>query len=221
MTDLHTRLTEQLARHGLLIRGGLHASEDRPLPEAQNGKTGQTLLLIGHDSQSLWPAFAEHADEEDHPLDRWTRRVMEPIADEIHARAYYPSDKPYQPFLSWSLAAEPVWSSPLGMLIHAEYGLFHAYRAALVFAETIALPERVEAEKPCMSCQDQPCLSACPVGAFSDDGYDVEKCAGYLRTSEGRACLEHGCKARRACPVGEPYRPAQAAFHMRAFLRSR
>jgi len=35
--------------------------------------------------------------------------------------------------------------------------------------------------------------------------------------------MEGGCLARRACPVGaeHAHQPAQAAFHMRAFLAAR
>jgi hypothetical protein len=34
------------------------------------------------------------------------------------------------------------------------------------------------------------------------------------------ACMAIGCLARHACPIGHDYRytPAQANFHMRAFL---
>jgi len=76
---------------------------------------------------------------------------------------------------------------------------------------------------PCDSCASRPCLSACPVGAFGADGYDVGACAAHLRRPAGLACMDGGCLARRACPVGgeHAHGPAQAAFHMRAFLRAR
>jgi hypothetical protein len=48
----------------------------------------------------------------------------------------------------------------------------------------------------------------------------VAACVGHLETPAGAECMAEGCRARRACPVGTDYRyePAQAAFHMRAFL---
>jgi ferredoxin len=109
------------------------------------------------------------------------------------------------------------------MLIHRDWGLWHSYRGALAFAERVALPERVESPSPCDSCAAKPCLTACPVGAFTLERYDVEACAGHLRSAAGKDCLELGCRAREACPVGAAYRfeRDQAGFHMRAFLASR
>jgi len=44
-------------------------------------------------------------------------------------------------------------------------------------------------------------------------------CKTYLATDAGKSCMTNGCAARRACPVGAKRRlPAQAAFHMEAFL---
>jgi hypothetical protein len=60
------------------------------------------------------------------------------------------------------------------------------------------------------------------VGAFGGDGYDTKACLGHLRTAAGGACLKAACLARAACPVGRDgaHAPAQAQFHMRAFLRA-
>ena len=68
--------------------------------------------------------------------------------------------------------------------------------------------------------KSRPCLSACPVGAFTDAGYDVEACARHLHAPAGCECRDRGCLARRACPVGteHAYGPAQSAFHMAAFM---
>ena len=92
----------------------------------------------------------------------------------------------------------------------------------LLLPEAISL-EREEGESPCLSCAEKPCLTACPVGAFTGEGYDVGACAAYLSTDDGKACLEDGCRARGACPLGERYIYQQdhLAFHMAAFKRSR
>jgi len=46
----------------------------------------------------------------------------------------------------------------------------------------------------------------------------VSACRTHL-SSSGNACMEAGCLARRACPVGSRfhYGPLQTRFHMRAF----
>ncbi|NBT56458.1 MAG: hypothetical protein EBT05_16820, partial [Betaproteobacteria bacterium] len=62
-------------------------------------------------------------------------------------------------------------------------------------------------------------LQACPVAAFDGDSYHVESCLSWLHQAGSEPCMQQGCLARRACPVGAAYRyPAEvAAFHMTAF----
>ncbi|HEY3719711.1 MAG TPA: hypothetical protein VGL41_06165 [Roseiarcus sp.] len=106
------------------------------------------------------------------------------------------------------------------MLMHRDYGLWHSYRGALALQEELAPPVARSGKGPCESCAQRPCLSACPVSAFTAEGYDVARCREHLRGPGGRECLEGGCLARRACPVGQTYAhgPRQTRFHMRAFL---
>ena len=77
--------------------------------------------------------------------------------------------------------------------------------------------------QPCLTCADQPCLTTCPVGAFTPGGYDVDACAGHVRSGVAPLCLDDGCAARRACPVGvaDRYGPDQMRFHMLAFVGAR
>ena len=96
----------------------------------------------------MWDAFAPHIDGEPDPLNRWTRRVIEPIAESFGARAAYPFGEPGWPFQRWALRAETLYASPLGILIHPEYGLWHAWRAALLFDERLPLPPRSDRRAP-------------------------------------------------------------------------
>ena len=91
-----------------------------------------------------------------------------------------------------------------------------------MFAERIELPDRREAPSPCATCSGQPCLSACPVDAFGVDGFKLEACVAHVTSVAGTDCCQHGCRARRACPVGVEFRyvPDQIRFHMEAFIRS-
>ena len=146
------------------------------------------------------------------------------LAQELGALPLFPFvARPMRRFQRWALRAEPVSPSPLGLLIHPDYGLWHSYRGALGFVEAIAIAPREGRASPCESCESRPCLSACPVRAFSESGYDVDVCAKHLRTPEGGGCMTGGCLARRACPVGQEFRHdlEPAAFHMAAFLRNR
>jgi ferredoxin-like protein FixX len=205
---LLTELSQALAEHGLTLRGGFH-----PASDAEELQGVATLLLVGNAGAAMWSVFAPHIDGAPNPLDRWTKRAIDPIAAKFGATALYPFDKPHPPFQQWALCAEDVYASPLGILIHPVYGLWHAYRAALLFTERIELPLRSAVENPCSTCMEKPCLSACPVGAFTGSAYDVAACAD---------CLDLGCHARNACPVGPEWRypDAQVRFHMAAFARS-
>ncbi|MEJ8573064.1 hypothetical protein [Microbaculum marinum] len=215
-------IAKAFARCGLVLRGGFHPADDEDIPDAGQGRSTRTILLVGNAGPDLWDHFGPHSDAGSDPLDRWTREVAEPIAAEFDARAVFPFDKPPLPFQRWAMRAEPVHSSPLGILIHPDHGLWHAYRAALMFAEAIDLPPADDRPSPCEACADRPCLTGCPVGAFSAAGYDVAACASYLKSPAGQVCLETGCQARNACPVASDrgYGPAQIRFHMAAFRRA-
>ena len=186
-----------------------------------------TIVLLGLAGRRGWAAFSASPAEQDggaDPLDRWSRRVVDALAIEFGARALYPFDgPPHRPFQRWARRAEPMHVSPLGLLIHPVDGLWRGYRGALGFAEHVAVPAVRAAASPCETCLARRCLSACPVGAFTGAGYDVAACAKHLRRPASRACMEGGCLARRACPVGaeRAHEPSEAAFHMRAFLASR
>ena len=209
-----------LAPHGLIARGGF-----RPDPEDGLPADAVAAVMVGNAGPAMWHPFSGARSDEPDAMNRWTRRVLGPIAAGLSANALYPFDgPPWYPFQRCAQRAEPVFPSPIGMLIHPDFGLWHAYRGVLVFDEAVeGLPEAASTPNPCESCAEQPCLTTCPVGAFSGESYDVPACAEHLRTDQGADCLLLGCRARRACPVGRDttYLPEQAAFHMDAFLASR
>jgi hypothetical protein len=146
--------------------------------------------------------------------------VLAEVAAPLGARVLLPSDGPPRPpFLRWAQRAEPVSASPLGILIHPDHGLWHAYRGALALGERLALAPFVARPRPCDTCAERPCLRACPVGAFDGARYDVAACVAHLDSGRGDACFERACLARAACPVGRTlrYEPDAARFHLRAF----
>ena len=206
---------------GLAPRGALRLNEAEHVGALA---PFHTLVLVGMIGARNWDAFAkseEAGDGAPNPLDRWSRRTLDPLASLFGGESLYPfGGPPYWPFQSWAARAEPLWSSPLGMLIHAEYGLWHSYRGALALREDLAPTIEQAANGPCESCSVRPCMSACPVRAFTAAGYDVARCREHLGGPEGRECLDRGCLARRACPVGQTYAHGarQTQFHMRAFL---
>jgi hypothetical protein len=217
-----------LRPHGLVLRGGFHPEPADAVPPLADGRPARTLAMIGNigaaGGDPMWRAFAQararYAGAD--PLNDWTRDAVAPLARAADAAALFPFDRPYHPFQRWAMRAEPVFPSPLGLLVHPVHGLWHAYRAALVFAERIGLPPRAAAVSPCEACAEKPCLAACPVGAFDGTRYDVPRCVAFIDSAEGADCMGRGCRVRRACPVGRgrAQEPAQAEFHMRAFRRA-
>jgi hypothetical protein len=215
-------IQEAITARGLSFRGAFHPETD----DLPSGIRARTLVLVGFTGRDNWQVFAaspEAGDGKGDPLDRWSRRVINAIAANLGATAIFPFDgPPWAPFQRWAQRAEPVYPSPLGMLIHPDWGLWHAWRGALAFRQRLDQPEPDARPSPCDSCADKPCLTACPVSAFTPAGYDIAACIAHIDTSEGADCMDQGCRARRACPVGASHRygPDQAEFHMRAFRKA-
>jgi ferredoxin-like protein FixX len=213
-----------LRARGLAPRGAFHLVVSDGVSALPDGRAVGRLVLAGNVGASLWARFARERRAEPEPLDRWSARVLGEIAARFDAAIVLPGDGPPRPpFLRWARRAEPVHPSPLGVLIHPDHGLWHAYRGALAFSERLALPVRDTRESPCTSCRERRCLAACPVGAFTTAGYDDTACAAHLESGAGAACFEFACLARVACPVARKHRypPEQARFHLSAFLRGR
>lgn len=213
-----------LEPHGLFLRGVVNFADGEAAPVLSDGRSAASVLLVGNVGGSIWPAFSSwRAAQPDgggsDPLDAWSKAIIGAIALSAGATAWFPSDAPWQPFQQWAMRAEGLKASPLGILIHPVYGLWHGYRGALGFSvpvEGAALPPHPH---PCERCPDKPCLAACPAGAVRPEAFDVAACRSHLRGPEGRGgCTMLGCLARVACPVGADYRygDAQLRFHMAA-----
>ena len=210
-------IDDALTPYGLVTRGGFNGPD----------LDAESLVLVGSAGSEFWTAFRsspEIKDGEEHALDRWSARIGNGVAARMSATSVFPfGEAPFHPFLEWAQRAEPVQSSAMGIFIHPEYGLWHAYRFALLLPLPLTgLRPRTTTKSACVSCVARPCLSSCPVGAFSTDGYDVEACCRYLATEPDARCHTSGCIARQSCPEGSAYRYEQehAAFHMKAFVRS-
>lgn len=219
------RVVSTLEKVGFLFRGGFHPRLEDQVPRPPNGQAPGTVILAGNAGYTMWAAFrqARVTRSRPHPLNNWTRRVLTTVAEECDAYAVFPFDgPPHLPFQRWAQRAEPVVPSPIGMLIHPVYGLWHAYRGALIFAEQLDLPSVADTASLCETCAEIPCLSACPVHAFTPGHFDVAACLRHIASEAGTACLHGGCLARRACPAGQEfiYCSEQARFHMEAFLQN-
>lgn len=213
---------------GIAWRGAFHPTSDDHVPPLANKCPAATVVLLGFTGEMGWNTFAaapEARDGNSDPLDRWSRRVIGGLAHALGGTAFYPfAGPPWISFQRWAQRAEPLHHSPLGVLIHPRWGLWHSYRGALAFAERFDFAPLPPQASPCESCAAKPCLSACPASAFSpvaQQRLDTAKCGDHLAQGASGECRDHGCLARRACPVGAEfiYSAAQAAFHMNSFRR--
>ena len=214
-------IADEIAQSGLSPRGAFAADgTDADLPA---GAVSLILLgFVGARGRTAFRQSREASDGAPHPLDRWSRRIVDALAMRLGAQALYPfSGPPHRPFQRWALKADDVHPSPIGLLVHGEHGLWHSYRGALAFAHDVGAPARADRASPCATCATKPCLVTCPVGAFSPGRYDVAACAAWIGSADGAQCQDGGCLARRACPIGAPPSRDQRAFSMRAFLRAR
>ncbi len=224
------RIERAAAANGLIVRGGFHPRPSDAVPPLRSGGTVETLVILGNAGPEMWQAFVAACENgpkirnTPDPLDSWNAAMMKTLADAFGAEPLSPFEgPPYPPFQRWARRAADVYSSPIGMLIHHEYGLWHAYRGALAFGRRLDLPPRPAHPNPCASCADKPCLGTCPVSAFTPSSFDDLACAGHVTSRRGTSCHKRACLARRACPVGREYAyvPAQAEFHMDSFLDGR
>lgn len=217
---------EALSGAGLLALGAFHPQASDGVPDRSEGCS---LVLVGNAGPEMWRVFSNSGfDENDlSPLDDWSRRVLGGLAGVLSdrfglpVRALFPFDgPPYQPFQRWAGRCGAFHPSPMGPMIHGTYGLWHAYRGALLIAAPVDLAPGRETPSPCRACADKPCLATCPVGAFSGAGYDLPACLDLLEKEPDGACLSASCLARLACPVGRDYiyEAPQARFHMEKFL---
>jgi hypothetical protein len=207
------------------ILNAIRAQSFTPLGWFAPQDMGETkfVILIGNAGLEMFRRFATQRNEQSASMDEWTKTVVDPLANTLGARAVYPFDVPHQPFLTWARLGGAGHVSPLGLNIHGQYGLWHAYRAALLFPVEFDMPRNSAGAHPCENCVEKPCLSACPVSAFDGTSYNVAACGKHIMSDVGADCMASGCKARIACPVGRQYQyhPRQMQFHMRAFQAAR
>jgi hypothetical protein len=216
-------LDNLLREYGLFVRGVTRLGDTEIEDYGLDGDK-PALALVGNIGSSYWPLFSrspEYNDGAAHPLDRWSRRIADSVAQALSLHPLFPFDgPPYYPFQQWARRAEGLMQSPIGVMMHPEFGLWHSYRFALLGTAFDALQTSSISASPCLQCDAKPCLHSCPVDAFDASGYAVDRCAGYLHDNPQAECNSRGCLARYACPVATDLRyvDAQGQFHLRAFV---
>ena len=73
----YQQVVEAFSDTGLAVRGGFERIEDEAC----------SLVLIGNFGAGMWAEFSAARRNERDPLDAWTRRVTDPLAARLGARA--------------------------------------------------------------------------------------------------------------------------------------
>ena len=165
------------------------------------------LLLIGNGGAGFWRVLQANSNDSKNPVDDFSRQIAVRMVEEyLHARSLvlYPGDLnlPLQ-----QLGALIGWHypSPLGIGNHPKYGLWFAYRAVVLTDAPLVPTVPIMGSSACLSCDNQPCLSACPAQALAQLGQpNIERCLSW-RTTPDSSC-ETTCLARLVCPVGRKHR---------------
>jgi len=224
-------IKEQLASFGLNLFALLDASklQDRTFPPATT-----VVLVVGNYGRQMWDCLPAGWQQQSHPVDDFTSIVMQRVLTAVIGKSGWTLLFPDR-----SLAIAPVlqdlgraagWHnpSPLGNGIHPQHGLWFAYRSVVAIDIDIEVGDRsrltarpVRSESPCVSCANQPCISACPPSALSlGAAPNLAACVNF-RTSDQSPCAER-CLARQKCPVGlqSRYADEQIQYFYRQSLRS-
>ena len=174
----------------------------------------QSAVVFANGGTLFWERFIEditanpeHFTEHQHPIDDFVLRCLEAVdpAPE-NTRRWITCSENATVFLDFRILAERAGighQSPVGLLIHPEYGLWVSLRMVLLTTERISRTD-LTTDSPCTDCEAKPCVSACPAGAVSiSAGWSVQKCASFHR--ESTVC-EGICHSRRYCPIGRQHR---------------
>ncbi|OGH02379.1 MAG: hypothetical protein A2600_06415 [Candidatus Lambdaproteobacteria bacterium RIFOXYD1_FULL_56_27] len=173
---------------------------------------GGTLLLFGMGGAKFWQVAQESWPQEAQPIDflskLWTTEAAQArgLKDLV---PLFPGQARPRPLVALALFARFGYSSPLGITIHPEFGLWTAIRALLWTSTPLPRLSPELGENPCLSCSDRPCLDCCPAQAPRwESPFGLEDCITY-RTQEQSPCAK-GCLSRLGCPVGLAHRYPKA-----------
>ncbi|BAL26458.1 hypothetical protein [Azoarcus sp. KH32C] len=165
------------------------------------------LILVGHAGRRMWEHVRATRGDSLDPVDDYSVAAVERWFAEAcpgrDKRLIYPGDTVIDLLALGRLAG---WHhpSPFMIGIQQDWGTWFAYRVVMLADTDLAPSPALTAPSPCASCSDRACVSACPAGAVSPDGFSLDKCVAYRRQPSS-ACRET-CLARVACPVGARHR---------------
>ena len=175
-----------------------------------------SAVLIASGGPQIWRAVQQHElFKTSEPIDNFSTLIsLQFLTMFLDTEAYYlyPSDLPI-PLGRIGHRAGWSFQSPMGISIHPEFGTWFAYRTMFLLKDHVAQSDSAPFEHPCNSCEDKPCISACPSGAVGEIGqFGMDDCSLY-RIKDQSPC-SFTCISRTRCPVGAEfqYLPEQLEY---------
>jgi len=204
-----------------LIRGLGGATADEaivgPIKTGHLLAGAKSVIIIGNYGPEMWEKLQsdiernrEFYDAINDPVDVFSSRAIESAVDELkqnglNAVGVYPWRQEaggFLPFQAWGVACGMGAMGIIGVVIHPTYGPWNSFRGGIILDAPIEPDDALDDFNPCKKCE-APCMEACPAGAISRDGCNVQKCLG-ARLFDERC--ETVCAAREACVYGKDYR---------------
>ena len=179
------------------------------------------LILFAHGGGQLWSSLnspiGNARQDRDNPIDAFSTAAisdyLKTLDPKMRFTFLYPkhSSVPLQ-----QLGALMGWhhQSPLKIGINSQWGLWFAYRAAVLVDSNFAQSKPLTNSSPCNDCapgEVKPCVKACPAHAMDNGDFDLEACMDY-RLEDGSQCANR-CIARNACPVRVEHRYSDEQMH--------
>lgn len=142
----------------------LFATQVKNLPSSltdyfKKEEKNQFLLLIGSGGKNLWNKLP-NKDSPD-PIDTYATQTMKKIVEEkqlSNAKILFPFSERLLPLQALGRHFHFSHSSPIGIDISEEFGLWFAYRGVLLCETPLEIPNKHAAFNPCNTCSHQPCL---------------------------------------------------------------
>jgi hypothetical protein len=167
----------------------------------------RSVWIVGSAGRAFWShlARAPEAEDPEHPVDRYTLRVLEQAARRLDPPAtiapyWEQREGEFLPLVPLAELAGLGRRGRIGLLIHPVYGPWVSLRAALFLDADAPRPGPL-AKSSCEGCP-APCQEVCHGDAVAPGGLDLARCA--LAKREHPACRV-GCDARLACVVGREH----------------
>lgn len=180
------------------------------------------LILIAHGGTAFWQALTHHGRQGSDPVDMYTRQQVSATMNAVLGGRRYQVLYPGNTRVGLQRLGELAgWHhpSPFGVGVNSRWGSWFAYRALILADSCFSETTRWAEPSPCVSCESQACVAACPASAMENGAFLLERCLQYRRRED--SLCHHQCLARNACPVARMHRynDEQMAHHYGVSLR--